>query len=47
MLHTIGAKSLAQNAVELKLRSAGRDKAELIPLDAEVENCQLSAEGVQ
>ena len=37
---TIGAKSLAQNAVEFKLRSAGRDKAEMVPLDAAVDRCQ-------
>ena len=40
---TIGAESLAQNAVEFKLRSAGRDTAELVPLDAAVERCQQSA----
>ncbi len=44
---TIGAKSLAQNAVEFKLRSAGRDKAEMVPLDAVVESCQLSAVSYQ
>jgi prolyl-tRNA synthetase len=44
---TIGAKSLAENAVEFKLRSAGREKGELVPIDLVVERCLAAASGAQ
>ncbi|MEE8459984.1 MAG: His/Gly/Thr/Pro-type tRNA ligase C-terminal domain-containing protein [Phycisphaerales bacterium] len=44
---TIGAKSLAENAVEFKLRSAGREKGELVPIDDVVERCLAAASGAQ
>ena len=44
---TIGAKSLAENAVEFKLRCAGRAKGELVPIDDVVERCLAAASGVQ
>jgi prolyl-tRNA synthetase len=37
---TIGAKSLAQGAVEMKLRSAGRAKGDLVPLAEAAQRCR-------
>jgi prolyl-tRNA synthetase len=36
---TLGAKTLAENAVELKLRTAGRAKGELVPLTGAAARC--------
>ncbi len=44
---TIGAKSLAENTVEFKLRCSGRDKGELVPIDEVVERCLAAISGAQ
>ncbi|MHC4093583.1 MAG: His/Gly/Thr/Pro-type tRNA ligase C-terminal domain-containing protein [Planctomycetota bacterium] len=38
---TIGEKTLAQNAAELKLRSAGRTQGELVPLSQVAARCAV------
>ena len=42
---TIGAKSLAENSVEFKLRRGSRDSAELVKLDAIADRCREVAGG--